>query len=94
MCVGGEKKPVKPSSFEYLIADTLLAYVDSKCITPQEAEEKLQQWGARAVRVSICFERMKMFTIFGVSIVLCLKYALGCFLLRRNKNQTTKVVPF
>ena len=53
MCVDGEKKPPKPSSFEILIADTLLAFVDSKCITPQEAENKLLQWGARAVRVNI-----------------------------------------
>ena len=52
MCVDGEKKPVKPSLFEYLIADTLLAYLDNKCITPQQAEEKLQHWGARPVRVS------------------------------------------
>ncbi|CAB4022538.1 uncharacterized protein LOC113677719, partial [Paramuricea clavata] len=58
MCVGGEKKSVKPSSFEYLIADTLLAYVDSKCITPQEAEEKLQQWGARAVRARQCITHL------------------------------------
>lgn len=50
MCVDGEKKP---SSFEILIADTLLAFIDCKCITPQEAEKKLQHWGARAVRVNI-----------------------------------------
>ena len=58
MCSDGEKKASAPSWFEYLVAETLLAYLDLKCITPQQAEKKLHQWGARPVRARECITHL------------------------------------
>ena len=66
---GLAKKPVKPSSFDILIADTLIAYLDTKCVTAQEAEEKLQHWGARAVRAS--YRNVLLLSLHLYSQILC-----------------------
>ncbi|XP_028398534.1 uncharacterized protein LOC114522102 [Dendronephthya gigantea] len=58
LCVEGELKPSRPSSFEYLVADTLIAYLDGACMIPQEIEEKLRRWGARAVRARQCVDHL------------------------------------
>ena len=42
----------RPTSFSCLVADTLIAFFTKCNITLVEAEKKMQEWGARPVRVS------------------------------------------
>ncbi|XP_078352016.1 uncharacterized protein LOC144636702 isoform X1 [Oculina patagonica] len=48
----------RPTPFSCLVADTLIAFFINCNITPVEAEKKMQDWGARSVRVRQCISHM------------------------------------
>jgi len=57
-------KPWKPTPFSCLVAETLIAFFTTGNTSPSEAEQRMQDWGGRPVRVS---------TLLASSLNICLQ---------------------
>lgn len=57
-CEDTTEKRWRPHTFSCLVTETLMALFTSCNITPEEAERKMQEWGARPVRARQCISHM------------------------------------
>ena len=72
-CEDTTEKRWRPHTFSCLVTETLMALFTSCNITPEEAERKMQEWGARPVRVGthlgilVSVQPYRMFQIMNIT---------------------------